>query len=98
MIQVEICEQLIKSWLKNFKNCQIVETNWKISPLWQISGQAIQNQFDSITEILNDFKKTNENGLEVELDQDDNQEDIFVDEQEELEKNNIEDNNIKIVV
>lgn len=31
-MKIEICEQLIASWLKHVKGCQVVQTNWRVSP------------------------------------------------------------------
>lgn len=32
-MKIEICEQMVQSWLQHYKQCEIVQTNWKISPL-----------------------------------------------------------------
>ena len=32
-MKIEICEQMVQSWLQNYKQCEIVQTNWKVSPL-----------------------------------------------------------------
>ena len=32
-MKIEICEQMVQSWLQHIKNCQVVQTNWMISPL-----------------------------------------------------------------
>lgn len=32
-MKIEICEQMVQSWLLNCKLCEIVQTNWSISPL-----------------------------------------------------------------
>ena len=32
-MKIEICEQMVHSWLQNYKQCEIVQTNWKVSPL-----------------------------------------------------------------
>lgn len=32
-MKIEICEQMVQSWLQHIKGCQIVQTNWMISPL-----------------------------------------------------------------
>ena len=32
-MKIEICEQMVQSWLQNYKQCEITETNWKVSPL-----------------------------------------------------------------
>ena len=33
-MKIEICEQMMQSWLLNCKLCEIAQTNWKISPLY----------------------------------------------------------------
>ncbi len=33
-MKIEICEQMTQSWLSHIKCCQVVQTNWSISPLW----------------------------------------------------------------
>lgn len=35
-MKIEIGESLFYSWLRHVKECQIVQTNWKISPKWEI--------------------------------------------------------------
>jgi hypothetical protein len=37
-MKIEICEQMVQSWLINCKNCQIAQTNWSISPLKDIDA------------------------------------------------------------
>jgi hypothetical protein len=32
-MKIEICEQMVQSWLQNYKQCEVVQTNWKVSPL-----------------------------------------------------------------
>lgn len=32
-MKIEICEQMVQSWLQHIKKCQVVQTNWMISPL-----------------------------------------------------------------
>ena len=32
-MKIEICEQMVQSWLQHCKQCEIVQTNWKVSPL-----------------------------------------------------------------
>ena len=32
-MKIEICEQMVQSWLQHYKQCEIVQTNWKVSPL-----------------------------------------------------------------
>ncbi|WP_314068326.1 hypothetical protein [Campylobacter showae] len=35
-MKIEIGESLFYSWLRHVKECQIVQTNWKISPKWEL--------------------------------------------------------------
>lgn len=37
-MKIEIGESLFYSWLRHVKECQIVQTNWKISPQWQLNN------------------------------------------------------------
>lgn len=32
-MKIEICEQMVQSWLINYMNCHVAQTNWSISPL-----------------------------------------------------------------
>ncbi len=32
-MKIEICEQMLQSWLQHHKQCEIVQTNWMVSPL-----------------------------------------------------------------
>ncbi len=34
-MKIEIGESLVYSWLRHVKKCQIVQTNWKPSPVWE---------------------------------------------------------------
>lgn len=36
-MKIEMGESLFYSWLRHVKECQIVQTNWKVSSQWQIS-------------------------------------------------------------
>lgn len=38
IMKIEIGESLFYSWLRHVKECQIVQTNWKISPQWQLNN------------------------------------------------------------
>lgn len=35
-MKIEMGESLFYSWLRHVKECQIVQTNWKVSPQWQL--------------------------------------------------------------
>jgi hypothetical protein len=37
-VKIEIGESLIYSWLKHIKECQLVQTNWKCSPNWELQN------------------------------------------------------------
>lgn len=37
-MKIEMGESLFYSWLRHVKECQIVQTNWKASPQWQLSS------------------------------------------------------------
>jgi hypothetical protein len=43
-MKIEIGESLAYSWLRHIKKCQIVQTNWKPSPLWSVyDDDTLQN-------------------------------------------------------
>lgn len=37
-MKIEMGESLFYSWLRHVKECQIVQTNWKVSSQWQLSN------------------------------------------------------------
>jgi hypothetical protein len=37
-MKIEIGESLIYSWLRHEKQCQLVQTNWKASPYWNLDN------------------------------------------------------------
>ena len=39
-MKIEIGESLFYSWLRHVKECQIVQTNWKVSQQWNLQNQA----------------------------------------------------------
>lgn len=42
-MKIEMGESLFYSWLRHVKECQIVQTNWKVSSQWQLSdGDALE--------------------------------------------------------
>ena len=60
-MKIEIGESIVYSWLRHIKNCQIVQSNWKVSPEWPQANnidklQAIMDR--AIIEFDNPFKKT----------------------------------------
>ena len=36
IMKIEMGESLFYSWLRHVKDCQIVQTNWKVSPQWEL--------------------------------------------------------------
>lgn len=65
-MKIEICEQMLQSWLLNYKLCEIAEVNWKISPLYlkTISSDTIeevQKFLDYIKEAFSEFGDIFEN-------------------------------------
>lgn len=38
-MKIEMGESLFYSWLRHVKECQIVQTNWKVSPKWQLQHE-----------------------------------------------------------
>lgn len=50
-MKIEMGESLFYSWLRHIKGCQVVQTNWKASPQWQLSHceelEAVKETTDS---------------------------------------------------
>ena len=50
-MKIEMGESLFYSWLRHVKECQIVQTNWKVSPQWTLQNedelQRLYNVFAS---------------------------------------------------
>lgn len=44
-MKIEIGESLCYSWLRHVKDCQIVQTNWKPSPSWQLLHEESLSSF-----------------------------------------------------
>lgn len=38
-MKIEMGESLFYSWLRHVKECQLVQTNWKVSPKWQMQHE-----------------------------------------------------------
>ena len=49
-MKIEMCESLFYSWLRHVKECQVVQTNWKPSPAWQLQNEEVLERFMSITD------------------------------------------------
>jgi regulator of replication initiation timing len=43
-MKIEIGESLLLSWLKHIKECQLVQTNWKVSSKWELKHKEILEQ------------------------------------------------------
>lgn len=55
-MKIEIGESLFYSWLKHIKCCQIVQTNWKTSPRWDLNHE---DDLKRLFEESHNFLKTN---------------------------------------
>ena len=59
-MKIEMGESLFYSWLRHVKECQIVQTNWKISSQWNLKHESeLQNILDRESrhfEILRGYK------------------------------------------
>ena len=51
-MKIEICEQMVQSWLQNCENCEIVQTNWSVSPLRVIT----QAEIDEVGKLMTEFQ------------------------------------------
>lgn len=61
-MKIEVCEQMIAAWLKYVNDCQIVQTNWKPSPLKQPDPQEL----NGISGFIEEIKRfADENGLDI---------------------------------
>lgn len=50
-MKIEMGESLFYSWLRHVKECQIVQTNWKLSPQWQ----PLDNDIESLMRISDEY-------------------------------------------
>ena len=57
-MKIEICEQMIQSWLQNIEQCEIVQTNWTVSPLRYIDQTQIDEVKKLMTSIQDELNKT----------------------------------------
>lgn len=66
-MKIEIGESLLVSWLKHVKECQLVQTNWKVSSMWELQNKndielLMSHSAASCSEILGyDIYKKNSN-------------------------------------
>jgi hypothetical protein len=49
-MKIEIGESLFYSWLRHVKECQVVQTNWKVSPKWQFQHEEELTALMQITD------------------------------------------------
>ena len=49
-MKIEMGESLFYSWLRHVKECQVVQTNWKVSPSWQLQDEDGLKRFMEITD------------------------------------------------
>lgn len=48
-MKIEMGESLFYSWLRHVKECQIVQTNWKVSPEWCfVNIESIEEMFEEL--------------------------------------------------
>lgn len=47
-MKIEMGESLLCSYLKHVKGCQIVQTNFKVSPSWTMHNQEIADKVLSV--------------------------------------------------
>lgn len=60
-MKIEMGESLFYSWLRHVKECQIVQTNWKVSPQWQLSDAA---ELEELMELV-DKHYSEKHGYEI---------------------------------
>ncbi|MDR1851061.1 MAG: hypothetical protein LBR21_00145 [Propionibacteriaceae bacterium] len=49
-MKIEMGESLFYSWLRHVKECQVVQTNWKPSPSWQLQNEEELKRFMDTTD------------------------------------------------
>lgn len=49
-MKIEMGESLFYSWLRHVKSCQVVQTNWKVSPQWELCYEEKLQKFMSDTD------------------------------------------------
>lgn len=55
-MKIEMCEQMVSSWLQNCVGCQVVQTNWTVSPAMEISSGDMQKLESFIDDVNATFK------------------------------------------
>lgn len=64
-MKIEICEQMVQSWLQHCKQCEFVQTNWMVSPLRGIADSEIK----AVGNIMKDIETKLNQALEDETKQ-----------------------------
>lgn len=55
-MKIEICEQMAQSWLQHIQKCQIVQTNWAISPL-KLDHYTSTQQYKDAKAFIDEIQK-----------------------------------------
>ena len=51
-MKIEIGESLVYSWLRHIKECQIVQTNWKCSPNWELQNH---DEIETVMKLTDEY-------------------------------------------
>jgi len=51
-MKIEMGESLFYSWLRHVKECQIVQTNWKPSPSWEVHNEDLLQTLKDVTDVF----------------------------------------------
>ena len=66
-MKIEICEQMVQSWLIHHHLCQIVQTNWTISPLRNLAQRDIDDAHLFMQEIQDGLNASLEDEIKAAL-------------------------------
>ena len=61
-MKLEMGESLGFSWMKHVKRCQLVQTNWKVSPEWSDENSDAKERLQDIAEEIKKFYQETNNG------------------------------------
>ncbi len=54
-MKIEVGESLVYSWLRHIKGCQVVQTNWKTSPRWELTHRdELETLYASVDRFFRD--------------------------------------------
>lgn len=52
-MKIEMGESLFYSWLRHVKDCQVVQTNWKVSPTWDLlHAEELESMLSELKDLL----------------------------------------------